>query len=217
MARFYPEKKTDMQRLYRRLHVDGRDDGKLRKQVDVLSKRAEEQTDITVCYRMGEKVFRTGIPAVDACRVQIVCLVYAGDQPAAGGKLACVAENQLETGKNNLLDLFFLDGIGSERIFRASEQLNEYLAKYFCQQGIFLTAPYFPGDGTVSLECQRDLLEIIKEEEQVGVNISSGMMLVPEKSLLYAFGADENNKRRLWEHNCGQCHDFSCSFRSLNI
>ena len=61
------------------------------------------------------------------------------------------------------------------------------------------------------------MLEIIKEEEQVGVNISSGMMLVPEKSLLYAFGADENNKRRLWEHNCGQCHDFSCSFRSLNI
>ena len=115
------------------------------------------------------------------------------------------------------LDLFFLDGIGSERIFRASEQFKRVSGKVFLSAGIFLTAPYFPGDGTVSLECQRDLLEIIKEEEQVGVNISSGMMLVPEKSLLYAFGADENNKRRLWEHNCGQCHDFSCSFRSLNI
>lgn len=209
MACFYPVEKMEklnMDGLYKRLHADGQgeEDRRIRERASVLWEEAKGKMNLSACYRMGGHAFSTGIAAADACQMQIVCLVYVSD----GGENVIGREEEPD-----ILDMYLLDVIGSEMLFRASEQLNAYLWRTFCEKGLFLTAPYFPGDDGIPLEVQKGLLEIIKQEEEVEVEIGSGMMLTPEKALLYVFGADRNNKRYVRGHHCRQCGRKDCSFR----
>ena len=206
MACFYPVEKMNMDGLYKRLHADGQgeEDRRIRERASVLWEEAKGKMNLSACYRMGGHAFSTGIAAADACQMQIVCLVYVSD----GGENVIGREEEPD-----ILDMYLLDVIGSEMLFRASEQLNAYLWRTFCEKRLFLTAPYFPGDDGIPLEVQKGLLEIIKQEEEVEVEIGSGMMLTPEKALLYVFGADRNNKRYVRGHHCRQCGRKDCSFR----
>lgn len=71
-----------------------------------------------------------------------------------------------------------------------------------------------PGEGTLDLSCQKTLLEAFGDVPEVrGITLTPGLMLRPERSMLYVFGADPDYPRRSVEHDCGMCPREGCLYR----
>lgn len=193
-------------RLCKRLHIDG--DGPVdiasREMLPGLEALAKENMGLSLWYREGH--FVTGIPEVDDCEMQIVCLV------SSSRKLEELLGQMAQRG--DYLEGYLLNDLSNELLFQASNQLNRHLSEKYEAEGRFLTEKIFPGQGGVPLNRQDTLLRIMKEKEALPVEINDSFMLLPEKSMLYAFGADAKNEKRPWEHDCSWCDRVDCMFRS---
>ncbi len=207
MKSFHAKYELNMERMCKRLHIDGDSfsDECSRKIIPDLKKIAETNMDINVWYMEGNGDFRTGMEEVDACEKQIVCLVYSSQ------KIMDILEEM--SAKGDYLELYLLNDLTNDMLFNASNQLNEYLAKGFKEEGLFLTRKFFPGEGDVPLELQKNLFDLLKKERDFDLDINSSYMLIPEKSMMYAFGADKNNEEVPWQHDCGLCSREDCFFR----
>lgn len=207
MKKFGAKYVLDTERMYRRLHIDGDSfsDECSREIIQSLKKIAEANMDINVWYLDGNREFKTGMEAVDSCEKQIVCLVYASQ------KIMDILEEM--SAKGDYLESYLFNDLTNDMIFNASNQLNEYLAKSFKEKGMFLTRKYFPGEGDVPLKLQKNLFDLMKKERNFDLDMNSSYMLIPEKSMMYAFGADKNNEEVPWQHDCSLCSREDCFFR----
>lgn len=207
MKEFTYSYELDVERLCRRLRIDGDgfSDRQSRDMIPALRKIAEENMEMRVWYREGAKEFKTGIPQVDSCEKQVVCLMYASR------KIGHIMEEMTENG--DYLECYILNDLSNDLLFNASNQLNKFLTETYEKQEKCLTQKFFPGEGEVPLETQKTLLDIMKEKNNLEVEINDSFMLTPEKSMLYAFGADSANEKRSWEHDCSLCNRTECMFR----
>ena len=69
---------------------------------------------------------------------------------------------------------------------------------------IFTTSRFSPGYGDYPIRCQRDLLALLDAPRKIGVNLSSGGMMIPSKSISALIGlSDHPVKGRLAP--CSEC------------
>lgn len=97
--------------------------------------------------------------------------------------------------------------------------LDELCADYCAQvqkelpKGIFLTAPFSPGYGDWSLEEQGRVLTLLDAPRRLGLTLTAGGMLAPEKSVTALAGLSDRA-----EEGCGQkcmrCQKTDCPFRA---
>lgn len=97
--------------------------------------------------------------------------------------------------------------------------LDELCADYCAQmqaelpEGVYLTPPFSPGYGDWSLEEQGRVLTLLDAPRRLGLTLTAGGMLAPEKSVTALVGLSD----RPGEH-CGQrcmgCNKTDCPFRA---
>lgn len=79
-------------------------------------------------------------------------------------------------------------------------------------EGQYLTPAFSPGYGDWDLAAQRQVLDLLQAPKRIGLTLTAGGMLVPEKSITALVGLSDRQ-----EESCGQkcmrCQKKNCAFR----
>jgi hypothetical protein len=94
-------------------------------------------------------------------------------------------ESQRQAALGNLLEALILDAIGSVAAEAAADALNYVICTGARLQGLYPRARLSPGYGAWPLELQPKLLALLPLE-QLGVRLTAGGMMVPQKSVSLA-------------------------------
>ena len=79
-------------------------------------------------------------------------------------------------------------------------------------EGEYLRPAYSPGYGDLSLQWQENLLSLLDARRRIGVTLTSGGMLVPEKTVTAVVGISHLAEERCRSH-CHSCPHEDCAFR----
>ena len=80
-------------------------------------------------------------------------------------------------------------------------------------KGSYLTPPYSPGYGDWSLAAQRRVLDALDAYKKIGLTLTAGGMLVPEKSITCVVGISDR-KEDACGQKCMRCRKTDCPFRA---
>lgn len=88
------------------------------------------------------------------------------------------------------------------------ESLQQGLA-----QGEYLTPPYSPGYGDWDLGAQPLVLDLLQAPKRLGLSLTGGGMLVPEKSVTALVGISDRPEEACGQ-KCMRCRKTDCPFRA---
>ncbi len=99
--------------------------------------------------------------------------------------------------------------IGAERI--------EALCDAFCedlefQKGVALKPRFGPGYGDLSLECQKDIFNMLECTKKIGIFLNNSLLMSPSKSVSAIVGITNNIPTKKY-NKCNYCDNKDCSFR----
>lgn len=139
----------------------------------------------------------------------IICLVSSRDD------IGDFSREMMDGG--NYLKGYLLYEAANHALFEASENFSRFVRQEELKNGRKLGRRYFAGDGIIDLDIQREVLEILKKQEDVDVYINERDVLFPERSLLYVFAAEEAEDGCCIEHDeeneCVRCKNNNCQYR----
>ncbi len=94
----------------------------------------------------------------------------------------------------------------------------DYCARLQLQlrEGSYLVPPFSPGYGDWDLCVQRQVLELLQAPERIGLTLTAGGMLVPEKSITALVGISDRQEEACGQ-KCMRCKKSDCSFRSVPV
>ena len=104
-----------------------------------------------------------------------------------------------------------LEAVGTERIEALCDAFSGYAAETYGG----LKARFSPGYGDFALEIQREFLDILNASKTVGIVLSDGGVMIPEKSVTAVMGISRTNSRCHIE-GCESCTKKNCRFRRNN-
>ncbi len=81
-------------------------------------------------------------------------------------------------------------------------------------EGQYLTPPFSPGYGDWDLSVQGRLLDLLSAHRRIGLTLTAGGMLVPEKSVTAVVGLSDR-KEEACGQKCSRCRKTDCSFRTM--
>ena len=81
-------------------------------------------------------------------------------------------------------------------------------------EGRYLTPPYSPGYGDWDLSVQGTLLNLLSAHKRIGLTLTDGGMLVPEKSVTAVVGFSDREEDACGQ-KCMRCRKADCPFRSV--
>ncbi len=136
-------------------------------------------------------------------RSGLACLFTLGGEVTR--KMETLKEGDME-------EVYLLDCLASQLMFQMDEQLQERIRE-LCRKKRRGIAGRLEAPGDYSFQVQEAMLAAIGGGDPLPVKITSGSMLVPEKSMLifYEYGNDENCLNV--EHNCADCGKADCVMR----
>ena len=85
----------------------------------------------------------------------------------------------------------------------------EELAK---QEGLYVRPRFSPGYGDLSLTLQPDFLRALDTQKQIGLYLSEGGIMLPEKSVTAVMGLSREETRCVLQ-GCEACENTGCAFR----
>ena len=127
---------------------------------------------------------------------------------------------------------YLLNEMAAHVIFNSSNEMNKVIKKKLLDLGYILTKKYAPGDAGLELRYQKIILDTFKKYVHIDAYLTENYMLVPEKSMMYFFGAKKVGancdlcKLQLIEDNylnfhngsdesCIDCNKLNCQYRKL--
>ena len=75
------------------------------------------------------------------------------------------------------------------------DSVNDALKEEFAQKGLYLRPRFSPGYGDFSIEHQRDILNILRAQQRIGLTVTEAMLLAPMKSVTAVIGAGRERRR----------------------
>ncbi|MEG1431486.1 hypothetical protein [Eubacterium sp.] len=205
--------KTDFsfnkEKIFRQLHLkENRSVTKHTRMVlPMLTQLLKENMELTTCYSLQDNHFRERLPGVGCCRQVALCYCSCTQ------RINAVIDTML--GQGEILDGFLLNHMANAVFFEASNQMNAKLEHILSARGLHLTRRYAAGEGEVPLSAQAIILDALKMETELEVNLTSNYMLEPERSMLYYFGADAGITGHPTQHHCPSCDSTDCPFRDV--
>ena len=113
--------------------------------------------------------------------------------------------------KRDMADAVILDAVGSAAIENVCDNLCADLAETLSPR--CLTERFSPGYGDLPLSEQETIFRILELERRIGVSLTTGGLMIPQKSVTAFIGvADEPQEQR--PRGCESCAHFQdCAFR----
>lgn len=84
------------------------------------------------------------------------------------------------------------------------------------EQGGYLTAPFSPGYGDWDLSVQGRVLDLLSAHKRIGLTMTGGGMLVPEKSVTAVAGLSDRAEEGCTQR-CMRCKKTDCPFRAAPL
>ena len=92
------------------------------------------------------------------------------------------------------------------------DEENEKLREAARSEGLYLRPRFSPGYGDLSLACQRDFLNLLKAQKNIGLTVTDSGLMVPIKSVTAIIGiSSTDTKCRL--QGCEACSKTECTYR----
>ncbi|MBQ6503766.1 MAG: hypothetical protein IJI57_07620 [Flexilinea sp.] len=92
------------------------------------------------------------------------------------------------------------------------DEENEKLREEAQSEGLYLRPRFSPGYGDLSLDCQRDFLNLLKAQKNIGLTVTDSGLMVPIKSVTAIIGiSSTDNNCHL--QGCEACSKSECTFR----
>ncbi len=137
----------------------------------------------------------------------IICLISSKDD------IGDFSREIMDGG--NYLKGYLLYEAANHALFEASDRFSKIVRQEELKNGRKLGRRHFAGDGTIDLDMQREILGILKKQEDVDAYINERDVLVPEKSLLYLFVLDDSlsDECIVYENECERCKNKDCQYR----
>ena len=157
------------------------------------------------CYRVldGARAATTGMPTPSAVVAAALCTV--------GRELE--EESHRCSAAGNVLDALICDAIGSAAAESAADTLNAELCGIGRVAGLHATARVSPGYGEWETARQGDFLALLPAAE-LGVSLTSGMMMVPRKSVSFAVNLNAGARPDASsDFACERCGRPTCMYR----
>ena len=89
---------------------------------------------------------------------------------------------------------------------------NEQLRQEAAAEGLYLRPRFSPGYGDLSLSCQRDLLNLLKAQKNIGLTVTDSGLMVPIKSVTAIIGIS-SIPTFCHRQGCEECTKTDCMFR----
>lgn len=99
------------------------------------------------------------------------------------------------------------DCVGSAAIEAFCNKIN--LSFDNCE---YLRPRFSPGYGDMPLECQRDIIEFLQTNKNIGMSLTESLMMVPVKSVTAVIGIG-NEKNKCTGPGCMICSGINCPYR----
>ena len=89
---------------------------------------------------------------------------------------------------------------------------NEKLRQEAENEGLYLRPRFSPGYGDLSLDCQRNLLNLLKAQKNIGLTVTDPGLMVPIKSVTAIIGISPI-RTSCHAQGCEICEKQDCAFR----
>ncbi len=198
----------DRERVFRRLRICPGTEVYERcvESFPALSRIADRTIQIRCGYHVSCGKIRVGVPEVDGCAYQIVCLA------SCGGEIEGEIRRLMDRGE--MLEGYLLSELANDALFDCAGQMDRQIGDLARSAGCRLSHRAVPGEGKVDLRCLAALLAPFREEPSLRcVTLNEAYMLVPERSMLYLFGAGPGLPEISVDHDCGRCSNLDCAYR----
>lgn len=92
------------------------------------------------------------------------------------------------------------------------DEENDKLRKLTEAEGLYLRPRFSPGYGDLSLDCQRDFLNLLKAQKNIGLTVTDSGLMVPVKSVTAIIGISPI-PTSCHRQGCEECSKTDCAFR----
>ena len=82
------------------------------------------------------------------------------------------------------------------------------------EEGLFVRPRYSPGYGDLSLAVQREFLQVLQAQKTVGIVLTDGDVMLPEKSVTALMGLS-NVRTACHREGCEICGNVGCAYRRV--
>ncbi|MGN0375577.1 MAG: Vitamin B12 dependent methionine synthase activation subunit [Butyrivibrio sp.] len=115
-------------------------------------------------------------------------------------------------GKLSVSRAAVLQACGAAMIEDYCNQCQLNIEEQLAPEGLYLRPRFSPGYGDLSLEHQKAVLKLLNAHKTIGVYLSDGGVMIPEKSVTAIMGISRENNRCHIE-GCEACDKINCDFR----
>ena len=151
-----------------------------------------------------EIVGKSIIKHLDACE-KVICMAAT-----VGSEIEREINKKFERGE--YLSSVLLDAAATAAVEQAADLMEKNFAAIFSKDGYKMRWRFSPGYGDWNLTAQEKLFKICGAE-QIGLKLSSAMMLEPRKSITAIIGLERTSKKSQRKKSCAECDRLDCAMR----
>lgn len=145
------------------------------------------------------------IKHLDGCE-KVICMAVT-----VGAAIEQEITKKFERGE--YLASVLLDAAATAAVEQAADLMEKNFAAKFSKEGYKMRWRFSPGYGDWNLTAQEKLFKI-SGAEQIGMSLSSALMLEPRKSITAIIGLEKfAQKNSSHKKNCAACDKISCPMR----
>ncbi|MPM32645.1 hypothetical protein SDC9_79210 [bioreactor metagenome] len=121
-----------------------------------------------------------------------------------------------EIRKYSYIDLtksIVLDACATTSIEELCDIVEKELSEELNKEGKYLTMRYSPGYGDLSIESNKDIIDTLNLNKNLGLTITSNNIMIPRKSVIAIIGITSEDKINK-KHKCIMCSNYTnCKYR----
>lgn len=146
------------------------------------------------------------IKHLDGCE-KVICMAAT-----VGAAIEQEINKKFERGE--YLASVLLDAAATAAVEQAADLMEKNFAAKFSKEGYKMRWRFSPGYGDWDLTAQEKLFKI-SDAEQIGMCLTSAMMLEPRKSITAIIGLEKVSAQKISSHkkNCAACDKLDCPIR----
>lgn len=113
----------------------------------------------------------------------------------------------------NLTKGVIVDACATTAIEEVCDIIQNNIEKDLLKQGKHITMRYSPGYGDLSIEKNRDIVNILNSSNRIGLTVSDSGIMIPRKSVVAIIGISDNEIKKT-KKSCESCSKSKdCKFR----
>ena len=110
----------------------------------------------------------------------------------------------------NIEKALIAQSVGADMIEKYLDETEKEFSKINELKELFSVMRFSPGYGDFDIKYQKDILRIL-DASRIGLSLTEGYMLIPEKSVTAVLGFSDEKKNKAGK--CASCNNKNCGYR----